>query len=417
MTSLNAGVVGIRLAFSFVMQRLLFEYAGGNAGLAKIGQLRSISQLLTSVTTLGSFNAIVKYLGEHRENEQQLQKLFSTVFVFSVIGTITSSLGLFFFSEFISDYLFATTDFSYLIKLLAVIVPFVSLQRIFNGVINGLSEYKKYSTIDLVSYIISAILLVFFLLNYNLDGALIAIAITPVIQLTVLLFYFTKTLKEYINFRQLSFKTPLAKSLLAFTVMSAVSSILLPLVEIDIRSMLEEKISDYDSGVWTNMNTLSKNYMVFAGSMFTLYVIPKFAGIHVASKFKKEVITIYKTLLPLFAVGMLLIFLLKGLFVKYLYPGTVEMLPLFKWQLMADFIRLAALVLAHQFLAKKMVMNFIFSEVFSIALFYFLANYLVDIYGVEGVVIADFIRYILYFILIIFLLYRYFNKQRKSSDN
>lgn len=119
--------------------------------------------------------------------------------------------------------------------------------------------------------------------------------------------------------------------------------------------------------------------------------------------------------MPLFAAGMLLIFLFKDLIVRLLYPGLTEMLPLFKWQLMADLIRLAAMVLAHQFLAKKMVMNFIFSEVISIALFYFLAYYLVDFYGVEGVVIADFIRYILYLIVVVFLLYRYFKKQKNFS--
>ncbi len=417
MTSLNAGVVGIRLLISFGLQRLMFDYVGGNAGMAKIGQLRSLSQLLTSITSLGSFNAVVKYLGEHRENEKELQKLFSTVFVFTLIGIVGSSLVLLFFAKSISISLFATDDFTYIIKLIAITIPFIGLQRVFNGVINGLSEYKKYSTIDLVSYLVSALLLVIFLLNYNLDGALIAIALAPVIQLIILLFFFIKTLKEYINFKEISFKTPLAKSLLAFTLMSAVSSILLPIVEIDIRAMLEAKISGYEAGVWTNIGVLSKNYMVFASSIFGLYVIPKFAGIFTAKDFKKEVFTIYRTLLPLFAVGMFIIFVFKGLYVKLLYPGTIEMLPLFKWQLMADFIRLAALILAHQFLAKKMVLNFIFSEIFSIALFYFLANYLVDIYGVEGVVIADFIRYILYFIVVVFLLYRYFNKQRKQKIN
>ena len=93
------------------------------------------------------------------------------------------------------------------------------------------------------------------------------------------------------------------------------------------------------------------------------------------------------------------------------------MLPLFKWQLLGDFIRLASLVLAHQFLAKKMVRNFIFSELLSLGLFYGFANYLVAEYGVEGIVMGHFLRYIIYFIVVIFLVWRYFNNQKISQED
>ena len=59
MTSLNAGVIGIRLLVSFFIQRLLAELVG-EAGISKIGQLRNVSQLLSSVTSVGIFSGIVK---------------------------------------------------------------------------------------------------------------------------------------------------------------------------------------------------------------------------------------------------------------------------------------------------------------------------------------------------------------------
>ncbi|MDX1783228.1 MAG: polysaccharide biosynthesis C-terminal domain-containing protein, partial [Aequorivita vladivostokensis] len=203
----------------------------------------------------------------------------------------------------------ASNEFSYIIKLTAVIIPFIAVQRVFNGVINGLSEYKKFAKIDLVSYLLTVSLTLLFLFQYNLDGVLIAISITPIIQVLVLLFFFFRVLRDYISFKDIKLKSPMAKSLFAFTVMSFVSSILLPLVEIDIRSMLEERMSGRDAGVWTNMTFISKNYMVFSGSLFTLYVLPKFAGIYSANNFKKEVFNIYKTILPLFAAGMILVYL------------------------------------------------------------------------------------------------------------
>src|SRR5690606_6072479 len=198
MTSLNAVVITIRLVISAVVQRLLYDYVGP-VGQYKIGQLRSLSQLLMSVASLGTFSGIVKYVAEYKTDKEQLQKLFSTTFVFTIIGVLVSGISLLIFSSEISNYLFATEDFSYIIKLTAIVIPFVAVQRVFNGVINGLSEYKKFAKIDLFSYLFSIALTIFFLFKFNLDGVLVAIAITPVIQVLVLLFFFFKTLREYLH--------------------------------------------------------------------------------------------------------------------------------------------------------------------------------------------------------------------------
>jgi len=413
MTSLNAGVIGVRLFVSVFIQRILAEMVG-EVGIAKIGQLRNLMQLLTSVTSGGIFSGIVKYVSEYKDDKEQLQKLFSTAFVFTVFGSILSSIGLYFGADFLSNYLFETSDYQNLIKFIAVIVPFISVQRIFNGVVNGLSMYKKFAKIDLFSFLFSAALLVFFLLNYNIEGALFAIILVPAVQLTVLIVIFYKVLKEYVQFSKISFKAPLAKALLAFSLMSFVSTVLLNLVEIDIRTMIRDKITEEDAGIWTAMTNISKNYMVFSISIFSLYVLPKFASIQTQKGFKKELITIYKTLLPIFGLGMILVYFLREYVILLIYPDFTGMETLFKWQLLGDFIRLASLVLMHQFLAKKLVRNFIFTEILSLVLFYVFANYLSTIYGVEGVVMAHFYRYIIYFFVVSFLVYRYFNKQKKT---
>lgn len=415
MTSLNAGVIGVRLVISLFIQRLLAEIVG-EAGIAKIGSLRNLLEMLSSFASVGVFSGIVKYVAEYQDDKEQLQKLFSTTFVFTVLGTIVVSAVLFFGAGYLSTTIFDSPDYIYLIKLLAVIVPFISMYRIFNGIVNGLSRYKKLAGIDLFSYILSAILTVILLLTNNIDGALIAIAITPVLQFFVLLFIFIKVLREYVQFSKLSFKMPMAKGLLAFSLMSFFSTVLLNYVEIDIRVMIQKRINMEDAGIWTAMTNISKNYMVFSSAIFTLYVLPKFASIHTRIDFKAELFNIYKTLLPLFGIGMLLIYFLREYVIMIIYPDFHGMESLFKWQLLGDFVRLAALVLGYQFLAKKMVRNFIFSEVLSLALFYGFAYYLVGIYGVEGVVMAHFLRYVVYFFVVFYLVFRYFKNQQKKAD-
>jgi len=416
MTSLNAGVIGVRLVISLFVQRLLAEIVG-EAGIAKIGSLRNLLEMLGSFTSVGVFSGVVKYIAEYNEDKAQLQKLFSTTFVFTAIGSVVVFTMLFFGANYFSETIFESTDYVYLIKLLAVVVPFISIYRIFNAVVNGLSRYKKLARIDLFSYVVSAALTVILLLTHNLDGALIAIAITPALQLLVLLFIFFGVLREYVQFSKLSFKIPMAKELLAFSLMSFFSTVLRNYVEIDIRVMIQNRIDISDAGIWTAMTNVSKNYMVFSSAIFTLYVLPKFAGIHNKNDFKKELLNIYKTLLPLFGAGMILIYFLRYFVIQIIYPDFLAMGPLFKWQLMGDFVQLAAVVLGYQFLAKKMVRNFIFTEILSLGLFFGFSYYLAGIYGVEGVVIAHFIRYVIYFFVVLYLVFRYFRKMGKINKS
>lgn len=407
-TSLNAVVITIRLIISAFMQWLLATMVGA-AGIANIGTIRNVMSMLTSTSTLGTFNGIVKYVAEFKKDQPELSKLFSTVTVFSIIGSFCSAVILFFGASYLSNYLFNSTDFIYIFQILAVIVPFIAINRVVSGVVNGISDYKRYAKIELISYTLAIVALVFGLYYSELKGALIAIAIAPVIQLIVLAMVFGKTLKAYVPFSALSLNLSYKNKLLAFTLMSFISTILLNYIELDVRTLISDEINIDEAGYWTAITFISRNYMVFATGLFTLYVLPKFASIHTKHDFKNEVINIYKTILPIFALGMILVFLLRNYIIKFIYPEFTGMEPLFKWQLLGDFIRLGALVLSHQFLAKRLVKSFIITEVISLGLFFILSKLFIQHYGTEGVVIAHFVRYILYFIIVVFVIRAYYN--------
>ena len=412
--SLNSLVVGFRLIIAIVIQKLLAEMVGAS-GISKIGQLRSLMAILTSTSSLGVFNGVIKYTSELKKEEALLKKFFSTVFLFSILGSLISASVLFIFSSWISTQLFGSTTFEFIIKITAFVVPAISLNRIFSGVINGLSAYKKYAKIELISYLISSALLLYGLFKHDINGVLIAIALTPFIQLLVILFVFGSVLKTQIKLKGLKLNSPFAKALLTFTAMSFISTVLINYIEIDIRSQITNEISSNQAGYWTAMLFISKNYMVFSTGLFTLYVIPRFAEIYSAHDFKKEVFYIYKTILPLFAVGMILIYIFRMLIIDVIYPGFYGMEPLFKWQLAADFVRLSALVLAHQFLAKKMLISYVLTEFISIILFYIFSKLLLDSHGIEGIVMAHLYRYVIYFIVVIIAIWYHFKNNKNST--
>lgn len=408
-TSLNAVVITIRLFISGFTQWLL-STTFGETGIARIGQVRNILGMLTSISSLGIFNGIVKYVSEHKNNELELNKLFSTTTVFLLLGSLISGTVLFFGAGYFSSILFKSNDFTYVFKAIAFIVPFIAINRSLSGIVNGLSEYKNYARIELISYLLSAMLLVIALYNANLKAVILAIAIAPVIQLGVIIVVFGKVIKRYVDFKKLRLSLDYKNNLLAFALMSFVSTFLLNYIELSIISVIENKININEAGYWTAVTFISKNYMVFASGLFTLYVIPRFANIYTKEAFKSEVFNIYKTILPIFGLGMILVYLLRYVIIDIIYPDFKGMEPLFKWQLLGDFVRLCSLIIAHQFLAKRMVKSFVITEVISLILFYVLTIYFINYFSTEGVVIAHLVRYIIYFIIVFFVIKRYFSK-------
>nr|WP_243878639.1 O-antigen translocase [Winogradskyella sp. DF17] len=412
-TSLNAVVITIRLIVSVFIQRLLAVNLG-EAGIANIGQVRNLIGMVTSTSTFGTFSGIVKYVAQYRQNLMELAKLFSTTLVFLLIGSALTAMVLFFGAETFSIYFFGTNSYGFVLQLLAVLTPFVALNRVISAVVNGLSEYKKYAKIELISYLLATVAIIIGLYTGNLEGVLIAIIVAPVIQLGVVLAIFGPRLSDYVQFNSLTWSLFYKNKLLAFTLMSFVSTFMLNYIELDIRTLITAELNINEAGYWTALNFISKNYMVFASGLFTLYVIPRFANIYEKETFKNEVLNIYKTILPIFGLGMLLVYLLRNFIIEIIYPDFTGMEPLFKWQLLGDFIRLCSLVLAHQFLAKRMVKSFIITEIISLLLFFTMSKIFVQYYGTEGIVIAHFIRYVIYLIIVIIVIRKYFDKQGKE---
>ena len=407
-TSLNSLVVGVRLIMSLVVQNLLAQYTG-QAGIAKVGQLRNISSMLMSLTSLGTFNGVVKYVSEYKSDQKNLLKLFSTLYVFSFTASIVLFCVLFFGATYFSNKLFFTDAYVIVFKVIAVAVPFISMHRIFTGVINGLSDYKKHAKIEFVSHFLAAILLLVSLYFYSIKGVLIAIALTPIIQFTVLLLIFGRLLKGYIDFKSISFKVPFLKHLLGFTVMSFVATVLSNYIEIDLRTLINDKISEAEAGSWTAMNSISKIYMQFLIAIFSLYILPKYATINSSFEFRTEIKKVYKSLVPLVFVGMVLVFVFRNILIEFIFTEAfLGMAILFKWQLAGDFIRFIANVMSYCFLAKKQINYFVSTQLIGLAMYYIFSRLYLPSYGTEGVVMALFVSNLIYFASVLFILRKTF---------
>ncbi len=403
--SLNSASVLVRIATGLVTSKVIALFVGPT-GLALVGNMRDFFSTVQSFSTLGFYNGVVKYVAEFKNDVKRLTQTISSVFYLMFIATILVALFCFFGADYINKLLFQEgNDYAYIIRIVAVILPFYTLNVLMLALLNGLSRFRTILMVQIIGQLFGACLAVFLIWRLHVDGALLSIILIEVLLFVITILsisdkrYFLSLIKR----KNISFKK--IKKLSSFSIMALFTATVMPLVALMIRNYIIENEGTDDAGFWEAMNRLSNYYLMFVSSLLTLYVLPRFSEITTDREFRKEVFGFYKTIIPIFGLGLIVIYFLRHLIITIVFSKAFEPVEtLFFWQLLGDFVKVLSVVIAVQFLAKKMFWHYIITEALSVTVLYFSSIYLIDLYGVKGATMAHFVNYIFYFgiVLLIF---------------
>lgn len=401
---LNTATIITKIVAGILTSKAIAVFIGVE-GMALIGNLRNFLSAIQSVAILGFYNGLVKYIAEFKNNAVELSKTLSTAYYFGFFSTILMSFICYYNAETINNFLFSSNlNYSYVIKILSFALPFYVLNMFCFSIINGFSKYKILYIINIIGQILGLLITLLLIYQGKIDGALIAVVIAPSLLFLI-------TLVGIVNRRGLVSSVKISnidynilKKLAPFTLMALVTTVGLPLIYIFIRNYIIETIGIKEAGFWEAMNRISDYYLMFVSSLIALYVLPKFSEIKTKKEFKIELISLYKSVIPIFALGLFVIYLFRPFIIQIVF--TREFMPienLFGWQLLGDFVKILSIIIAYQFIAKKMFMHFIIIELFLVVVIYLSSIYLVDILGVKGAVLAHFISYIMYFGMVLLM--------------
>ena len=402
--SLNSVSVLVRVISGFITSKLIAIFIGPE-GLAFIGNFRDFLKSGQAFTTLGINNGVVKYVAELKSNIEELSRLISTSFYLILFSVLIISLGVYFNSETINDFVFTDQkNYINIIKLIAVSLPFYAFKTFVFSILNGLSKFKKILTINIIAQILGIITNTVLIWKFNLEGALVSILLIEVILFIILLLSASGVFRylKLISFKKINFDG--FKNLGAFSIMALFSATLLPLVTVYIRNYIILEIGEIHAGFWVAMQRISNYYLMFVTSLIALYILPKFSQISTPKAFRAEVFNFYKTIIPVFGLGLILIYILRKFIVTLIFSEEFEpVTELFFWQISGDFIKVLSLVISYQFLAKKMIWHYVIVESLAIVIIYASSIYLIDHYGLVGVVKAHFVSYLIHFIILLFV--------------
>ncbi|TPG41834.1 O-antigen translocase [Flavobacterium pectinovorum] len=402
-TSLNSFSVGLKIGIGIITSKILAIFVGPG-GMALVGNLRNFLTSLESISTLGFQSGVVKYIAENQKNEEELKKIIATVFISLIFIVIVLSGVLFFFASYWSNATLGNhSDYSVVFKVLSLALPWYAVSVFLLSVLNGLCKFRKVIWVNIIGNLIGLVISILMILKFHTLGALLAIVITPSLLFFVTFYFVQKEIKflQTIRFNLYDFK--IIKNLLPYSLMALVSSVLGPIVFLAIRNHIIKELGINQAGFWETMSRISSYYMLFISTILTVYFLPKLSQAKDNKETKALFGQFYKSILPVFCIGLVIIYFSRYFIIQLLF--TKEFLPvtsLFLWQLIGDVFKVASLILGYQFFAKKLTRAFIISELFSLAVLYFSTLYFVNVFGLEGAVIAQALDNFLYLIVLLF---------------
>lgn len=407
-TAQNSAGVLVKLFTGLATSKIIAVYVGPT-GMALLGNMRNVLNVINNFSTVGLEKGAIRYAAEYKNDKERLNSFVSTLFFIGICTTFLLGILLYFGSGFLNELIFPQRDFRYLFTMLAFILPLGMFNVFCLAILKGLGEFKKVIVINVWGNLLNLFLIGILVWQFGLDGALITFAVLPSAILFITLLMANKKLQFFQSFKIGNVSRLFNKNLSQYALMTLVSSITFPVVFLMVRNFIIERIGVEEAGYWEALTRLSNYYLLFIMSLLTLYVLPKLSETNKKSEFRKIVFDFYKTVLPLFGVGLIVIYVLRFWIIQlFLSEEFLPSASLFKWQLIGDFVRVAALVMTYQLHAKKMVWKFILSDLFLAAMTYISSVFLISRIGLEGVTIAYAITWTLYGLVILFIFRKVF---------
>ena len=383
----------IRTGSNFVIGKVIALFTGPS-GLAIVG---AFSNFITIVLTFanGAINiGIVKYTAEFEDDEVRLKSLFSTALKISIYCSLIIGVFLLLLAKTFSKWIFTTTEYTALIKVLGITIVFYSLNSMLIAILNGKKQIRTYTIVNTIGSVIGLVLTVILSYFFRMQGALYAMVLAQSLVFLFTVLLIMKSSWFSLDFFRQSFDKTLGRKLSHYSLMAIVSALTMPISNIVLRNMIISKIDIEAAGRWQGMLRISDGYLLIVTTSLSTYYLPKLSSIKNNIELRKEIFHGFKVILPSVILGCISIYSLRFFIIKVLYTSSfLAMEELFFWQLVGDFFKMAAFILGYLMLAKAMTKTFILNEIIFSLIYVFTGFLFVDKFGSEGITMAFALTY------------------------
>lgn len=407
-TSLNSLSVLLKLGTGLITSKLLAVFVGPS-GMALMGNLRNFISSVEGVSTLGFQNGIVKYISENENNKKELKKIISTLLISFLVVAFFLSILIFIFSDYFCYKIFGNNlQYAIVLNVVALVLPWNAISILFLSILNGLGKYNKVIYANIIANILCVLLSFVLIFYFRTIGAFFSIVFVPLVLVFVTSFYLPEEIKSFIRIKSYEFDFKILKNFSSFSLMVLPPTILSPIFKLKTRIFLIDNVGLDQTGFWEAITKISNLYLLFVSTIVSVYFYPQLIKANTIIETKKIILSFYKFILPVFILGMFLIYFSRIIIVKILF--TDEFFPvseLFFWQLTADVFGICGLILGFLLIAQKRTFHYIIIEVLAILFLYFASLFCIKIFGLQGALIAQCLEALLYLIVLMVYFRKY----------
>jgi PST family polysaccharide transporter len=381
---------------ALIINKVLAVFVGPS-GLAAMGQLQNFIQVSLSFSQLGLTSGVTKFAAD--KNESERDRILSTALTIVLFSSIIVGGCVFFGSKEISNYLFKSTDYAYVLKILGITTILASFNFILVAILNGLREIQFWFKVNIIQSIFSVLYTAVLIYRYQLDGLLFSMVTTQAVVFLLLLYLLRNHWLLRIIFTKNKIFPEDVKRLMKYSFMALTSALVVPISHIVLRDYLIADFGVEKAGYWQATWYISSMYLMVITTTLSVYYLPRFSELDSGRALRLEIQKGISIFVPIAIFTAIIIYVIKDFVIVLLFSSEfISIGELFKFQFLGDVFKVASWFFGYLMLAKEKTFLFVFSEIYFSIQFVVLSVVLCDSLGFEYISLAYALNYLSYFI-------------------
>lgn len=183
-------------SLAHLLLRMILGKELGPKGLGTYTLVFTIYLFGMQFAAFGIGAALTNYIAKYKDDTSKTEEYISSGVIGSIVSGSIMSIILYLFSEFISVNFFHIPEMVILLKITAVCFPFIAIQKVTLGTLNGFREMNHFAAINILQNTLVFLISIFlaFFLKMGVTGAVIGFVSPTVIVGVVSLLYIRKSI-------------------------------------------------------------------------------------------------------------------------------------------------------------------------------------------------------------------------------
>ena len=402
-TAMTGLLTLLRMAMGFVIAKVMAIYTGPT-GLAMLGQVQSMVASLNGIINAPVGNGVVRYTAEHQaQGIEACSPWWRAAWQWVLLlSSIIIPIGLL-LSERIAVWLFQESGFYWVVVMTIIVLPLSAIGTLFNSIINGKQQYRRYVWLGMLSAMVSGCVMLGMIALYNIQGALLAVAVqSALIGIVMLCFNFRE---PWANVRYWwgHADVRVRRDIGSYMLMAITSALTVPISIIFVRNVIIDIVGWDAAGQWQVVWKISEVYLSVITMALSTYYLPRLSSLKGIDAITIEINKTAKVVIPIVIVMAIGIYLLRDVAISLLFTEAFRSArDLFAIQLAGDVIKIFAWLYAYPMVSRGATKWFVFSEVFFSFSLVVITYIMVTLYGTMGACLAYLSNYLVYFLFVCF---------------